>query len=191
MVMGPFLRALGHRGMLRAMRLKWNTAILSLVAVSMLAAAPAKSAQDKKDDLSKLPEYHGPKKRLAVMPMDVPAEAWTAWSSYYQGANNVNSAEEVGQKMTAMLTTALLSTGRFRILERQNIGDVKDEIKTGEELGNAQTAVKKGSVLGAQILVRCSLTEFQPKSKVEWRRRQLRRRNRRRWRQPIEGRRRR
>ncbi len=61
-----------------------------------------------------------------------------------------------------MLTAALFSTGRFVLLGRRSIDDVRQEIRVGQELGNDKTAVKRGGVPGAQALIRCAVTEFEP-----------------------------
>jgi len=146
------------------MRFNLPVAATSLLVLSLYSTA---LAQDQKGDGKTLPEYHGPKKRIAVAPMDIPASTWTTYSSYYGSSSGFNSAEDVGQKLGTMMTTALQSTGRFRVLERQNIGDIKDEIKIGEDIGKNPSAVKKGNVLGAQVIVRCSVTEFQPHAKKQ------------------------
>jgi curli biogenesis system outer membrane secretion channel CsgG len=115
-----------------------------------------------------LPEFHGLKKRLAVAPMDIPADQMNNWVTYFHAHDNNNgeySIQDVGNKLTAMLTTALQSTGRFRIMERQDVGDIKSEIALTGDLGNEKTAIKKGGLLGAQIMVRCSVTEFANASK--------------------------
>ncbi|MFX8512323.1 hypothetical protein ABTM04_20730, partial [Acinetobacter baumannii] len=56
--------------------------------------------------------YKGPKKRIAVMPMstDAPA-AQTGFQELIRAAkseSNVNTVDQVGRKMTEMLTTALI-----------------------------------------------------------------------------------
>jgi hypothetical protein len=60
-----------------------------------------------------------------------------------------------------MLTTELMKTGRFIVVERQALGDILGE----QELGQAgiirkETAAKVGQVLGAQIIVRGVVSEF-------------------------------
>lgn len=123
--------------------------------------------QDKtKGETLTLPPYIGPKKRLAVVNMEVKDDgSWNQWLRTVKASSGITTVDDVGRRMTEMLTTALDSTGRFTLLERAAINDIKDEIRTGEELGNEKTAVKRGNVLGAQILVRCAVTEFESKSK--------------------------
>ena len=71
----------------------------------------------------------------------------------------------MGQRLTEMLTTALDNTGRFVLLERAAIQDIKNEIAITGDLGTKQTQVKKGNLLGAQMLVRGAVTEFEPHRK--------------------------
>jgi curli biogenesis system outer membrane secretion channel CsgG len=149
--------------------------MLLLVTSSYVMASPVLYRQDKDKDKEDgkelvLPEFHGLKKRLAVAPMDIPATELSSWTSYFHSVDNshdVYTVQDVGNKLTAMLTTALQSTNRFRILERQDVGDIKSEIALTGDLGNDKTAIKKGGLLGAQIMVRCSVTEFQPHAKSD------------------------
>lgn len=98
------------------------------------------------------------------MPMDLAnaRDSIAVWLRNYTGTMTV---EDVGLKLNTMMTTALVETGRFVVLERQDIGDIKNEMAVTEQLGNEQTKVKPGNVLGAQMLVRCAVTEFTSNSK--------------------------
>ncbi|MEI6913811.1 MAG: CsgG/HfaB family protein, partial [Armatimonadota bacterium] len=140
--------------------------IMSLALLTALAATPSIAKEDKGNDAKPAakPAYTGPKQRIAVMPMTAEGKAedlFGQWANIYKSENRAYTSEDVGRKLTEMLTTALFDTGRFVILERQNVGDIRDEIAIGAELGNEKTAVKKGNVLGAQILVRAAVTEFE------------------------------
>ncbi|MBS1718641.1 MAG: hypothetical protein JSS72_13015 [Armatimonadetes bacterium] len=145
----------------------------SLLLMAALTAAVAVSAtqdkSDKKDGSYVLPKYNGPKKRIAVAQMSIDnrsRDAWEGWLKTYKSERNINTADDVGLHMTEMLTTALIDTKRFVVLERgEGVNDVRSEIKLTQELGNQQTQVKAGNVLGAQIIVRAAVTEFQAHSK--------------------------
>lgn len=145
-------------------RLTHNECVKHIIALSFAALAAASAF----GQTSPAP-YKGPKKRIAVMPMSTDAPA--AQSGFqelirtYKSENNINTVDQVGRKMTEMLTTALVQTGRFVVLERAAIQDVRDEMAVTAELGNDKTAVKKGNVMGAQILVRAAVTEFAPHRK--------------------------
>jgi len=94
-------------------------------------------------------KYKGPKKRIAVMDFEV----------------KVPSAHrKIGSGMAEMLTTALQETGNFVVLERKELGDIikeQDLALTGRV--GRETAAKIGEILGAQVLVRGAVTEFEEK----------------------------
>jgi len=119
-----------------------NFAILSLVFLVSCAQAQVKSSSERE-------ERKGPKKRIAVMDfeMKVPAAHW-----------------KIGSGMAEMLTTALYETGEFILLERKEIGDIIQEQDLAEEgRVRRETAAKIGEILGAQVLVRGAVTEFEEK----------------------------
>jgi len=145
----------------------------SILAATMLCFAGGAFAQDPPANQAPTPAskakpevtYKGPKKRIAVVPIDaskVPQSSVDEFANIYKSQNNIHTAADVGNRLTEMLTTALDNTGRFVLLEREAIGDIKNEMAVTAELGNDQTAVKKGSVLGAQMLVKAAVTEFAP-----------------------------
>ncbi len=91
---------------------------------------------------------NGPKKRIAV----------TKFDNKVQG---VYGNRALGEGFAEMLTTELIKTGRFVVVERQALGDVLGE----QELGlsgavRQETAAKTGQILGAQIIVRGVVSEF-------------------------------
>ena len=95
--------------------------------------------------------YNGPKQRIAVSGFDFRAG---------QGSH------EIGQGMTDMLTDSLFNTGRFIVVERERLSDVTGE----QDLANSgrfkkETAAPIGQLEGAQLLVRGSITQFEPNCK--------------------------
>jgi len=73
-----------------------------------------------------------------------------------------NASWDLGDGMAEMLATALVETGKFRVLERQQIHDVLGE----QDLGasgrvDPATAAKIGKVLGARYLVYGTVNEFE------------------------------
>jgi curli biogenesis system outer membrane secretion channel CsgG len=93
--------------------------------------------------------YKGPKKRIAVMDFEVKVPA---------------AHRKIGSGMAEMLTTTLHETGNFIVLERKELGDIireQDLAQTGRV--GRETAAKIGEILGAQVLVRGALTEFEEK----------------------------
>jgi hypothetical protein len=63
-----------------------------------------------------------------------------------------------------MLTTALVESKRFVVLERQNMEELAKErtLTQGVDIDQA-TAVKSGRTLGAQVIIRGAVTEFKLK----------------------------
>ncbi len=97
------------------------------------------------------PPYHGPKKRIAV-------------TKFLNKVRGVYGNWNLGEGFAEMLTTELIKTGRFIVVERQALQDILTE----QELGQAgivrkETAAKVGRVLGAQIIVRGVVSEFEMK----------------------------
>lgn len=74
------------------------------------------------------------------------------WSTYSAG---------IGDGMADQLTTALVSTGCFKVVDRQNLKGVMDEI--GLQNSGAvdpATASKIGKLVGADLIVTAAVTEF-------------------------------
>ncbi len=95
-----------------------------------------------------IPPYNGPKARIAVSRFD------------YKAAKG---SQNVGDGLATMLTTELVNTNRFIVLEREQIKDVLTE----QDLGaggrvSAETAAPIGEISGAEILVMGAVTAFEP-----------------------------
>jgi len=73
-----------------------------------------------------------------------------------------NASWDLGDGMAEMLTTALVETGKFKILERQQIHDVLGEQDLGAS-GRVEpaTAAKIGKILGARYLIYGTVNEFE------------------------------
>ncbi|MCK9554592.1 hypothetical protein M0R36_02070 [bacterium] len=107
---------------------------------------PVKKKQEKVREF-RLPPVTGPKKTVAVADFENKAGAHAQWS--------------LGNGMAEMLTTALLETDRFIIVERRNIGQILEEqdFSLSGRTVNAG-APEIGKLLNAQILVSGAVTEF-------------------------------
>jgi curli biogenesis system outer membrane secretion channel CsgG len=73
-----------------------------------------------------------------------------------------NASWDIGDGMADMLATALVETGKYKVLERQQIHDVLGE----QDLGasgrvDPATAAKLGKVLGARYLIYGTVDEFE------------------------------
>ena len=93
---------------------------------------------------------NGPQYRVAVSAFD------------YKAAQR----SDVGQGMADMLSDSLFNTGRFIVLEREHLNEVTQE----QDLANSgrfnqATAAPIGKLEGAQLLIRGSVTAFEPACK--------------------------
>lgn len=93
--------------------------------------------------------YDGPQKRIAVSAFEYRAGQGSA---------------EIGEGMSDMLTNALFNTGRFIVLERERLDEVMDEQDLGAS-GRVRkdTAAPRGELEGAELLIRGSVIQFEPK----------------------------
>ncbi|MDP8218102.1 MAG: CsgG/HfaB family protein [Candidatus Theseobacter exili] len=94
-----------------------------------------------------VPAPSGPKKTVAVADFENKAGSWSNW--------------ELGSGMAEMLTTSLIASGRFIVVERQEIERVLAEQDFGVSGRTAGgNAAKIGKIIKAQILISGAVTEF-------------------------------
>ena len=99
------------------------------------------------------PPYDGPKKRIAVLEFDndIHGHWWDrSWN--------------IERRLTDMVTTELMKTNRFIVVERSAL----DEVMAEQDLGSSgrvrrETAARVGELLGAQALIKGAVTEFAQK----------------------------
>lgn len=97
-----------------------------------------------------LPPYSGPKARIAVADFDVKA---------------VKAYGDIGTGLREMLTTALVQSNRFRVVERQALGAIMQEQElSASGAVEKSSAVKRGKIKAADIIVTAAVTEFEPKA---------------------------
>ncbi|HLG18039.1 MAG TPA: CsgG/HfaB family protein [Blastocatellia bacterium] len=109
------------------------------------------------------PPWTGPKLRIAVMSI-----SGTAFREYVKEDRDSRSTTialpppaEFALGLTEMLTTELVKTGRFIVVERASIKDVTGEQDFGASgRVNKETAAASGRVIGAQTLITGDITEF-------------------------------
>lgn len=107
---------------------------------------------DKKKGKAQEPPQRILKKRIAVMPMDVSIETW----SWYRGPNDFAGG------LTELFTSELLNTKRFVVVERGALEDIMTEQELAAEgRTTEETGAKTGRLVGAEWLVRGTLTSFQ------------------------------
>jgi curli biogenesis system outer membrane secretion channel CsgG len=97
------------------------------------------------------------RKRIAVLPFE---DGAVRESSYY------GRVFEVGRGVADMLTTALVKTNKFRVIEREKVDAVmaeQDLGKTGRV--DAETAARIGKILGVEYLLTGRVTAFSVETK--------------------------
>ena len=90
-----------------------------------------------------------PRASIAISRFDNKVRSWRTYSA------------GIGDGMADQLTTALVSTGCFKVVDRQNLKGVMDEI--GLQNSGAvdpRTASKIGKLVGADLIVTAAVTEF-------------------------------
>ena len=130
---------------------------VSLLALTALAVAGCTSAKVVSSSggptiqQAQQEAYNGPKKRIAVKAFEVKA---------------ARGSREIGRGMSDMLADSLFSTNRFIVLERENIKEVIEEQDFGASgRVKKETAAPIGELEGAELLIRGSITEFEPNCK--------------------------
>ncbi|MBI5074145.1 MAG: hypothetical protein HZB62_03080 [Nitrospirae bacterium] len=140
--------------------------LLSMVVVFMSGFAPVSFAYDstagdqQESDYSKPAKkapvqstgsgtYTGPKKRIAV-------------TKFENKVKGTYGSWNIGEGMADQLATALIKTNRFVVVERQALQEVLGEQELGQTgIIKKETQAKVGQVLGAQILIRGVVSEFE------------------------------
>jgi curli biogenesis system outer membrane secretion channel CsgG len=138
-----------------------------------MTAVPV-SAQDKEPKKrgaeepaqGQLKPYYGPRRRAVVTAMEVKVQGVTTTAPTPSGTTTVVTLDiqqptEFGTGLSDMLTTALVESKRFVVLERLNAEEVNKERALGQTPDvEPVTAAKAGKLLGAQVIIRGAVTEF-------------------------------
>lgn len=124
-------------------------------------------AKDSCDVTAKLSPWTGPKKRLGIMDMEVKITTTSAMQPTNTGGMtsttsvNIPPPADFGTGLTEMMTTALIDTGRFILLERKALMDIQSEQALAASGSvDPASAAGSGKLLGAQALIRGAVTEF-------------------------------
>lgn len=143
---------------------------ISLGGIADKAKDAAAVKTDKKPDETPAPTlaaYTGPKKRLAVMDMEVKISAVTnvqptTGGGYTQTTSvYIPPPTDFGQGLTEMLTTALINSNRFIVLERKALSDIQSEQMLAQSgATDPSSSAEIGKLLGAQAMIRGAVTEY-------------------------------
>lgn len=130
--------------------------ILAAISVALssnvLAARDSSKVEEEKSEFDAPHiECKGPKPRVAVYGFNAAGKL-----AAFEGYN-------VGEGLAAQLATQLQSTGCFIVLDRTSLSNVLRE----QELGlagvvNPETAPEAGRVVGADVVIKGSVTEYEP-----------------------------
>jgi curli biogenesis system outer membrane secretion channel CsgG len=117
-------------------------------------ARQPRGAEAKGKTVAAAPSCVGPRKRVAVLRF-----GGTGKYGAYEGW-------DVGEAIAAQLSTSLEGTGCFILIDRMALSEVLRE----QELGLAgvvgrETAARAGGLIGAQVLIKGEVTEFEPGKK--------------------------
>ena len=119
---------------------------------------------------SQLPPYSGPKARVSVAKFKWKAGGSRGGTTTITGMRkrDITITHEYSAVMGGlrdMLTTALVQSGRYRVLERQEISSIKEEIALGQEGYVEETSsIKKGKIKGSDLIIVAAITGWAPGS---------------------------
>jgi len=132
-----------------------KTILLGSLLITVLAGCQSTStkvtSEQNSPDINEVAkqQYNGPKARIAVARFTDKSNDSRWWR------------KELGEGMADQLTTALVSTNRFIVLERQSL----DAVLSEQDLAvsgrvSAQSGAAYGQIEGAEIVVVAAVTEF-------------------------------
>ncbi|MCI0490473.1 MAG: hypothetical protein L0229_28090 [Blastocatellia bacterium] len=140
----------------RHLTLSLRILLLSGLTASLLSAGTVSGQQGEK-------VWTGPRMRIAVM--DLSGTAFREYTKEDQSSRTTTidlpPPAEFALGLTEMLTTELVKTERFVVVERASIEQVTEEQDFGASgRVNPETAASKGRIIGAQTLITGDITEF-------------------------------
>jgi curli biogenesis system outer membrane secretion channel CsgG len=130
---------------------------LSVVTIAVLAGVLVPTLLWAADQANPAAQAPGPqervlKKRIAVLPTEVQIEQWD-WEF-----GQTSLASGLGE----MMTTALVNTGRFIVVERAELDAALAEMQLTEQgVTTQETGAQAGQAIGAEFLAKGTITEFE------------------------------
>jgi len=130
---------------------------------------PGKRESESTESQTALKPYLGPLKRAIVTAMEVKVAGVTTTAPTPSGTATVVTLDiqqptDFGTGLSDMLTTALVASKRFVVLERLHLEELQKEkaVSQGSDV-DPSTAIKAGKLFGAQVFIRGAVTEFSVK----------------------------
>lgn len=128
--------------------------LLAVAAFALTACATSATVVSSTDSAPTIAQaqaepYNGPKQRIAIEPFE------------YRAADK---GAAVGSGMADMLTDSLFNTNKFIVVERDRLDAVTAEQDLAQNSRfRKETVAPTGELEGAQLLIRGSITQFEPK----------------------------
>ena len=145
---------------IRLSQLATSFLVIALAGISLSKAQDPKPATTPSKLKIDLPAYTGPKKRISVLDIEIKVSPQGAVGTpNANGSLDAPMIADFGTGLTEMLTTALIDSKRFVVLERKTLQDINQE----QSLGSSQdqnASIKYGKMLGAQAIIRGAVTEY-------------------------------
>lgn len=114
-----------------------------------------------------LPPYDGPKAKVAVARFEWKvggASSRTTIKGLGMSPITVESTAHQGYAdgLRDMLTTALVQSKRYRVLERQNLDALQQEMALARQGYTDKSGIRKGGIKGADLLIMAAVTGWEP-----------------------------
>lgn len=143
--------------------------VLMFLATGCMESLVKPTAKTDTGEAMQLPPYSGPRAKVAVAKFEwkVGERGSTTKISGFGGqAITISHTENEGYMtgLKDMLTTALVQSKRYRVLERQNIDSLKQEMALTSQGYSDKSGVKKGRVKGSDLLIMAAVTGWDPAS---------------------------
>ena len=125
--------------------------IVSLAGCASMQTITQPTAQvDQNAGAQPLPQYSGPKARIAIADFEVRA---------------AKASGEIGSGLRDMLVTALVNSNRFAVVERQVLNAVMQEQElSASGAAQAGSGPQRGNIRTADLVVTAAITEFEPQA---------------------------
>ena len=113
-----------------------------------------------------LPPYSGPRARVAVADFEWKVGGSGSSTTMSIGGQTIEVSHSQRSGYTTglrdMLTTAMVQSKRYRVLERQNLGSLQQEMSLGNSGYTDKSGIKKGGIKGADLLIMGAVTGWEP-----------------------------
>ena len=113
-----------------------------------------------------LTPYSGPRARVAVADFEwkVDGHGSSTRMTVAGQTIEVSHTEQTGYTtgLRDMLTTAMVQSKRYRVLERQNLGSLQQEMALSSTGYTDKSGINKGGIKGADLLIMGAVTGWEP-----------------------------